>query len=105
MEQRFKIELFIDKRPNGILQPNGTLGVKNHSDFYINVPLNRDITLFEDYVNVALDPFRTLVERQLINPHFIELGFFETVDKISASTQSDSSITNKATQYGLTINK
>lgn len=105
MEQRFKIELFIDKRSNGILQPNGTLGVKNHSDFYVNVPLSRNITLFEDYVNIAIDPFRTSIERQLINPYFIELGFFETVDSITASTKSMFPIIGKAAQYDITINK
>jgi hypothetical protein len=105
MEQHFKIELFIDKRPNGILQPNGTLGIQNHSDFYINVPLNRDITLFEDYVNIAIDPFRTMIERQLINPYFIELGFFETVNSVTASTKTLSPIIDKAKQYDITINK
>jgi hypothetical protein len=105
VEPILKIELFIDKRPNGILQPNGTLGIKNSSDFYVNIPLVRDITLFEDYVNIALDPFRTSIQRQLINPYFIELGFFETVDSISSSTQSNSAITSKSVKYGITINK
>lgn len=106
MQPDFKIELFIDKRPNGILLPNGTLGTKL-SDFYVNVPLNRNITLFEDYISVTLDPFITSMQRQLINPYFIELGFFETVNSISASTASDIpfSIEDKAKTYGITINK
>jgi hypothetical protein len=102
MEKGFKIELFIDKRPNGILQPSGMLGNNNDSDFYVNVPLYRNIALFEDYVNITSDPFKTVIDRQLINPYFIELGFFETVDSVSGTTDS---IVNKAPSYGITINK
>ena len=102
MDTNVKIELFIDKRPNGILQPSGMLGPNNDSDFYVNVPLYRNITLFEDYVNITTDPFKTAIKRQMINPYFIELGFFETVNSVSGSTTS---ITQKATKYGITINK
>ena len=103
MESRFKIELFIDKRPLGILQPNGTFGDRNSNDFYINVPISRNVTLFEEYVDIAMDPFRTSIKRQLINPYFIELGFFETIESITASTQS-ASIIDKAKAYNLKIN-
>lgn len=102
METNLKIELFIDKRPNGILQASGMLSNQNATDFYVNVPISRNITLFEDYVNIATDPFRTAIDRQLVNPYFIELGFFETIDAVSGTT---SSITEKAITYGITINK
>lgn len=102
MEPGFRIELFIDKRPNGILQPNGMLGNINYSDFYINVPLTKNVATFEDYVNVVLDPFKTSIKRQMINPYFIELGFFETISSVSGSTDS---ITEKVKSFGLTINK
>src|ERR1035437_3267737 len=107
MEPNIKIELFIDKRPNGILQPNGGFGTKNANDFYVNVPLNRSVILVDDYVSVVLDPYRTSIKRQLINPYFIELGFFETVNSVSASTVSDvsASIEGKAQNYSITINK
>ena len=107
MEPTFKIELFIDKRSNGLLLPTGELSDKNFSDFYINVPLSRNITLIEDYVSVSLDPFKTSIKRQLINPYFIELGFFETMNSASASTVSDIpfSIEENAKKYGITINK
>jgi len=102
MNSSIKIELFIDKRPNGILQPSGMLGNTNDSDFYVNIPLNKNITLFEDYVTISTDPFRTTIERQLINPYFIELGFFETINAVSGGTNS---IMEKSKLYGITINK
>ena len=85
MEDILKIELFIDKRPNGILQPNGMLGKTNDVDFYISVPLSRSTSVFEDYVSIATDPFRTSISRQLINPFFIEVNFFETVSSVSGT--------------------
>ena len=114
MEKNLKIKLYIDYRPDGIVQPDGTYGTQNHKDFYFNVKLNRELKLFDDYVDVELDPLRVSMERQLINPSFIEFGFFESIKStgISGNTNSNNTlvpttqnIIKKAEIFSITINK
>jgi len=111
-EQIHKITLFLDKRDLGVFQPNGSYGTKNNSDWYINVPFIKTFKLVDDYVHVYLDPFRTSMNRQLINPYFIEYGFFETISSFSGNnvdiTVNNSDMPNidfKAKLYGIDINK
>jgi hypothetical protein len=107
MEQTYKITLFIDKRDLGILQPNGSYGTKNHSDWHITIPFIKTSRIVEDYIHVYLDPFRTIMTRQLVNPYFIEYGFFENIQSYSASTDGNilHNIKTKAPVYGIDINK
>ena|SRR4030067_1390810 len=106
MESVYKISLFLDKREIGILQPNGSYGKKNHSDWYIDVHLFKTNRLVDDYVHTYMDPFKTYITRQMINPYFIELGFFENIQSYSGSTNGNTyNISTKAHLYGIEINK
>lgn len=112
METTNKITLFLDKRELGILQPDSSYKKQNHSDWYINVNLIKTIKLVDDYVHTYMDPFRTSITRQLVNPYFIEYGFFETISSYSGNvvdvTVNLSEMPNidfKAKLYGIDINK
>ena len=106
MEPTYKISLFLDKRDLGILQPNRTYGKKNHSDWYVTVQLDRSTKLVDDYVHMYMDPFRTTIERQMINPYYIEFGFFENIQSYSSSTKGAIyNIETKAPLYKIEINK
>lgn len=74
-----KIKLFLQKEPEGVVQPNGFIGTQNTRDYYVNFPLNKESRLLGDYVDIQFDPTRFDMQRQLINPWFIEFGFFESL--------------------------
>lgn len=85
--ERYKIKLFLDVRPwtgstsgFGIIQPNGKIGEGNPRDYFINVNLNRTYNVLE-YINISKDPTKISIDRQLINPHFLEFAFFDTINK------------------------
>lgn len=107
MEPIQKISLFLDKRDLGVVQPDGSYKKQNHSDWYINVNLCSESKLVDEYIHTYMDPFKTVMTRQLINPYFIEFGFFETVKSFSSSTDTSvySNIETKAPLYGIEINK
>lgn len=108
MENIRQIQLFLDYRPDGIVQKTGTYGNKNDSDFYVTVQLLKDVKLVGDYVDVALDPTRYTLQRQFINPFFNELSFFEDIDRIGDDTDlpnDPGSLKGKAKKYEITINK
>lgn len=111
-EQIHKITLFLDKRELGILQPNNSYGTKNYNDWYINIPFTKTFKFADDYVHTYIDPFKTSLSRQLVNPYFIEYGFFETISSfsgnvvdISVNTIDMPNIDFKAKLYGIDINK
>ena len=95
-----KFTIFIDKRKEvGILRPKSKLFANTpESDFYINVPLFKKIKLTDEYVDISVDPTKHTIQRQLINPYFIELGFFENIESISQ-------IEEKSKKYNIKINK
>jgi hypothetical protein len=107
MEPTYKITLFLDKRELGILQPDRTYGTKNHKDWYVTFPMYSSFKLVDEYVQTYLDPFRTTMTRQMINPYFVEYGFFENIQSFSASTDGVEihNIEIKAPLYNITINK
>ncbi len=105
-----RFTILLDKRNGGILRGDGTLGLQNDSDFYINVCLYKTGRNLDNYVQVDKDTLKTHMSRQLINPMFIELAFFETVNKLSANTLSTNpdfadTVYHKAAMYGIEINK
>lgn len=79
MEKKIKIKLFLQSEPEGVVQPMGILGTQNISDYFVNIPLTRKTKLIGDYIDVQFDPLRLNMQRQLINPWFIEFGFFESI--------------------------
>lgn len=96
-----KITLFLDKRSQGIIQPDRTYGTQNYADFHVNFPLYRTTKLI-DYVNIYKDPFRTSIQRQLVNPFFLELDFFKTITNIK--NMDKTGISGKTNTFGITIN-
>lgn len=98
-------KLFLDKRKNGVVQPNGSVGTQNHSDYYINIPIKRTIKKFDDYINVEKDPLRVKINRQQINPYFIELAFFETIKSFESTGAIHDNIEEKSKTFNIKINK
>ena len=63
--------------------PNKTVG-----DYYINVFLTKTCEIFE-YVDVKKDEKIFKVERQKINPYYIDFGFFNSVNRIKVNNYGD----------------
>lgn len=107
-DSTYKINLFLDKRELGIVQPDGSYGTSNHKDWYVTLPFTRTEKIVDDYVQVYMDPFRSTIQRQLINPYFMDYGFFETIISYSSNTQTINSpeyIETKSKVYNIDINK
>jgi len=106
MEPDKKIKLFIDKRAIGIVQPHGGFATQNHSDFFVTIQLEKENSILGDYVDIALDPNRTSIQRQNINPFFMEFGFFESIEKIGEDTDDENDFTSlkgKAKKFNIDI--
>lgn len=63
-------------------------------DIYVNVFLTKTCEIFE-YVDVKKDEKIYSIDRQLINPYYINFGFFETVRRIKINTEEDLTMTMK----------
>jgi len=55
-----------------------------YKDYYIPILLTRNSEII-DYVDVKKDNSTYKIDRQEINPYFIELGFFGTISKIKTN--------------------
>lgn len=104
--------IFLNKRDNGIPQPNGTFSGQNASDYYINIPLNLSYIKYDEYINIEKDKSTEILDRNNFNPFFIELGFFSGIKATSASGQTSintysqtETIYEKSKIYNITINK
>ena len=107
MEDKRNITLFIDKRVQGIIQPNRTFKDINSSDFFITVALTKNAKPTDEYVEVFKDETKVSIERQEINPFFLELGLFNTVVKIEDSgdvVDKVKSIKGKSDRFNVEIN-
>lgn len=78
-DNKIKIKLYLNKRPNGVVQSDGTYGTQNLNDYYVNINLTSEFNIIDEYIDIQLDPFRTIMDRQLVNPWFNEFGFFESI--------------------------
>lgn len=115
MENKIKIKLYLPIVSDGVLQPDGSLGTQNISDYHVNLPLKRQMKLLGDYVDVQFDPLRLDMQRQLINPWFIEFGFFETIKTTGITGTSSNNLNvlvpisqnliRKANIFSITINR
>src|SRR4051812_18774910 len=111
MESDNKFQIFIDKRINGTVQPDGNIGVSNSSDYCVTVNLNRIVRLIDDYIDVSIDETKISMDRQLINPYFIEFGFFNTIKSITLTSSTmantfsiDQTIIDKSKIFDIKIN-
>lgn len=78
-DNKLKVKIYLDKRPEGVVQPDGTYGTQNVSDYYVNINLTREINIIDEFIQVEIDPYKTQMERQKVNPWFVEFGFFESL--------------------------
>lgn len=101
--KRYKIKL--PNYPNlGIQMSNGYFSDSYDKDFYINVPIFKSSAIY-DYVNVFIDPTKLEIERQLINPYYIEFGFFKNITSVlKENSNNKNSIEEKSYNYNLKIN-
>lgn len=113
MDSTLKIKIFLDKRDNGIVMPDGSLGTQNVKDYYINVNLMREINIIDEFIDIQLDPYRTQLDKQTINPWFHEFGFFESIKTSGISGKTRDYIVvpelqdavRKARIYSIEINR
>lgn len=113
MNNILKAKIHLDKRDLGIVQPDGTYASSNINDFYINIRLNRKIKVFDDYVDIQKDPFKTEMDRQNINPWFVEFGFFESITYVGMTGKTNDykivpdseDIIKKAKIFSIDINR
>lgn len=98
MNDPIEYKLYIDYIPDkGIRRKNGIIADTPEKDFYINLSIYKNIQI-DDYVDVEIDPLTLHVERQLINPYFIELGFFERIEDLD-------DLEDRAGDLNININK
>jgi len=76
----------------------------NRKDFLIPILLTRTYGINE-YVDVKKDNYQYIIERQDINPYYIEFGFFDTIKSISSTTIINENILLKANEKNIIINK
>ena len=106
MEEVFKYTVRLNINPGGgIRTSTGLVADSYDKDFFITLPIYKTQDI-EGYVEVEKDPLKTVVNRQLINPYFIELGFFENINSVlSGSSQAKFNVEEKSQKYGIDINK
>lgn len=104
MEEFLKYTIRLNKFPGGgVIRTDRTLSDSYDKDFYITVPVLKTVDV-DEYVDVEIDPLRLNVERQLINPYFLELGFFENIDSVKQENSNGiNSVEEKASRYGIDI--
>ncbi len=110
LNEIIKYRIFVNKRPDGFIQPNGILSGQNTSDFYLNIPVNLTYKTYDEYINVDKDKTIMVFQRQEINPFFIELGFFSSIKATGHSGNTNSylkeeTIYEKSKDFNITINR
>jgi len=95
--ERYKI--FINTQPTdefekgyGIIHSNRSVSEIPENDFFVQFSMNRTEKII-DYVDTDVDDKIKKIERQEINPFYVEFGFFDNVDKIHINKGSDLSAT------------
>lgn len=64
----------------GFLHSNNEIEFNPEFDFYIPVFIKKSYDIYE-YVNITKDENTFDIERQLINPFFLEFSFFDTINR------------------------
>lgn len=109
-EDIYSVKLYLENTSNNLTKKESGI---TSSNFFLNIPLVKTGKKIEDYINIEKDPFKTQMERQNINPLFIEFSFFNTIQSISKSddinilsfTNDYNFIETKADKYQIQINK
>jgi hypothetical protein len=87
MEIQKKESFFLRKEGDKIVNENNTLGTLSNHDWYIDLILRKSMVL-DGYVQINRDDFIYEIERQIINPYFYELGFFETIKQVGYNSST-----------------
>lgn len=93
--QQYK--LYVDAiKPSGsteflFYKNSGSLSTQPEFDFWLPLFLTRTYQVYE-YVDISKEEEIAVIERQEINPFFIELSFFDTIKKHKVLVGSDLSI-------------
>ncbi len=81
------IKLIVDQRSTsaftqgyGFIDENGSISEHPPHDFWINVPIYRTCEIM-DYVDVQKDERIQPIERQEINPFYLEYAFFDDIQR------------------------
>lgn len=90
-----KITLYVDVRPSTaftegyvfVNESGGTSPIP-FSDFWLNIPLYRTYQLL-DYVDVSKDDRIQKIERQEINPFYLEYAFFDSIQRNKVNNGSE----------------
>jgi|TARA_R110000851_G_scaffold85152_3_gene185290 hypothetical protein len=95
MEDSRKYQLYINTLPfsgytqgYGIVQSDKSLAEVPENDFFIQFPMLRTEKII-DYVDVVIDDTIKKIERQEVNPFYMEFGFFENITKIHIKNGDD----------------
>ena len=99
MEYEFNthtVQLFLDVRPSsaftagyGVFQPSTkTLSTIPEHDFYIQIPLYHHHHIHE-YVDIQKDTSIEILERQEVNPFFLEYQFFDDINRNKVNNGQD----------------
>ncbi len=82
-----KISLYVDVRPSSaftqgyaFVNSNGEISPVPFHDFWLNIPLYRTCEVME-YVDVQKDEVIQPIQRQEINPFYLEYAFFDNIDR------------------------
>tara|TARA_Y100000389_G_C17443324_1_gene510019 strand:+ start:914 stop:1234 length:321 start_codon:yes stop_codon:yes gene_type:complete len=106
MKEVFKYKIRLNVNPGGgIKTSTGQISDAYDKDFHITLPIyvTKDL---QDYVEIAIDPLRKVIDRQMVNPFFIELGFFENIESVlSGNSTSQNTVQQKSPKYGIDINR
>jgi len=107
-----QIQIFLDKRESVIrtLSGNFVTSNSNPNDYFVNILLKKNVKLTGDYVNIDIDKTKAKIERQMINPNYIDFGFFERliyVNRMAGDNRSHiyNILKDKAEDFGLEIKK
>jgi len=95
MEEPNIYRLYINTQPTtgltkgyGIIHSDRNLYEIPEKDFFVQFPMMRTEKVL-DYVDVVIDENIQKIERQEVNPFFMELGFFDNVNQIHINKGSD----------------
>lgn len=103
MEDSRTYRLYINTLPDSgstkgykIIQSDRTVSDIPEKDFFVQFPMMRTEKII-DYVDVVVDDNIQKIERQEVNPFFIEFGFFNNINQIHINKGAD--LTSQVINY------
>lgn len=95
MEENKIYRLYINTYPTsgytkgyGIINSDRTVSENPENDFYVQFSLHNNRKVI-DYINVTVDDTIIPLQRQEVNPYYLEFGFFENINQLHINRGSD----------------